>query len=128
MVLLLFCLLFLFVQPAVCDDNGGGVGVGKSPPSYDSSSYIVHGFLQLPYAEINEPFTLYYDLKNNQSRVDYYDGMVKTFQLAGNAQKMYKIAYETTESVMNQLNCFKVFFFLLRTLFIALCIWFPTMK
>ncbi len=32
------------------------------------------GTLQLPYAEIKEPFCAYYDKKSNKSRIDYYPG------------------------------------------------------
>lgn len=48
--------------------------VKATPPKFDST-YIVNGVLRLPYAEINEPFTAYFDSKNNRSRIDYYGGM-----------------------------------------------------
>lgn len=38
------------------------------------NSYTVEGVLQLPYAELKEPFTAYYDATTNQSRIDYYGG------------------------------------------------------
>lgn len=36
--------------------------------------YSVQGILRLPYAEIEEPFTGYFDATNKRSRVDYYGG------------------------------------------------------
>ena len=37
-------------------------------------TYSVQGMLHLPYAEINEPFSGYFDANNKKSRVDYYNG------------------------------------------------------
>ena len=45
-----------------------------------SSSYMVRGLLSIPFAEIQEPFSAWVDLDLNKSRIDYYGGMVKTFQ------------------------------------------------
>ena len=45
-----------------------------------SSSYMVRGLLSIPFAEIEEPFSAWVDLDLNKSRIDYYGGMVKTFQ------------------------------------------------
>lgn len=36
--------------------------------------YQVVGTLQLPYAQIEEPFTSWYDATKNRSRVDFYGG------------------------------------------------------
>ena len=46
-------------------------GKSNGPPVW-SSTYMVVGELKLPYAEIVEPFTGYFDAKNKKSRVDYY--------------------------------------------------------
>lgn len=43
--------------------------------------YSVKGVIQLPYAKIEEPFQAWVDLKNGKSRIDYYDGTDKTFQM-----------------------------------------------
>ena len=45
-----------------------------------SSSYSVQGRLYIPFAEIEEPFSAWVDLDRDKSRIDYYQGMVKTFQ------------------------------------------------
>ena len=50
-----------------------------SAPTWPSS-YKVRGVLTIPFAEIQEPFTAWVDLDMKKSRIDYYDGMVKTFQ------------------------------------------------
>ena len=45
-----------------------------------SRSYTVRGKLYIPFAEIEEPFSAWVDLDMDKSRIDYYSGMVKTFQ------------------------------------------------
>ena len=45
-----------------------------------SRSYSVRGRLYIPFAEIEEPFSAWVDLDQDKSRIDYYQGMVKTFQ------------------------------------------------
>ena len=44
------------------------------PPPNFSDTYIVKGTLYVPYAEIREPFYVWYDLKLGASRIDYYGG------------------------------------------------------
>ena len=48
------------------------VSAKSSPLLVWPSCYYVSGTLQLPYAEINEPFTAYFEAKKNRSRIDYY--------------------------------------------------------
>ena len=43
-------------------------------PSWNGEAYSVKGTLQLPYAEISEPFAASYDPKKKKSRIDYYGG------------------------------------------------------
>nr|XP_034314360.1 uncharacterized protein LOC105346357 [Crassostrea gigas] len=71
------------------------------------NSYTVEGVLQLPYAELKEPFTAYYDAMTNQSRVDYYGDLVVTMQLQAKNTSI-KVAYMTTESELNKRSCFLV--------------------
>ncbi|XP_061192572.1 digestive cysteine proteinase 1-like [Saccostrea echinata] len=78
----------------------------KDAPTW-GDSYSVDGVLQLPYAELKEPFRAYYDAKNNQSRIDYYNDLVITMQLQTQNISI-KIAYMTTETVTNQKTCFLV--------------------
>ena len=51
-----------------------------------------------------------YDLKSKQSRIDYYGGMVKTYQLSktGDFGSSIKIAPITTESQTNVNTCLQV--------------------
>ena len=58
------------------------LGLGLSQDTVPSwpSSYKVRGVLSIPFAEITEPFAAWVDLDMKKSRIDYYDGMVKTFQ------------------------------------------------
>ena len=80
----------------------------ESPPPW-SPTYTVSGYLTIPFAEINEKFDAYYDEESGSSRIDYYDGMDKTYQLSKNGDfgKMLKIVPMTDETVFNQINCFE---------------------
>ncbi|KAI0238627.1 Counting factor associated protein D [Lamellibrachia satsuma] len=67
--------------------------------------------IQLPYAEIKEPFQAYWDLKHNRSRIDYYGQTVITILKAGSGVPgdmgmSIKIAPMTTETVYNARTCF----------------------
>lgn len=79
---------------------------GSSAPIF-SPTYIVSGELNIPYAELREPFRAWYDGPNDRSRIDYYGGMVVTIQLG----KKYdygtslKIAPVTTEQELNVNTC-----------------------
>ncbi|XP_076249586.1 C1 family peptidase 26-29-p [Calliopsis andreniformis] len=80
----------------------------KSPEF--SNTYTVKGTLYIPYAEIREPFYAWFDSTKGSSRIDYYGGMVKTFQLShkGSYGSSIKIAPITTETVTNQETCLQV--------------------
>ncbi|CAB3232442.1 unnamed protein product [Arctia plantaginis] len=82
-----------------------------SPPQW-SPVYTVKGLLNIPYAELREPFYTWYDSNAGKSRIDYYGGMVKTYQLSAGAYKPFgtsvKVAPVTTESVLNQQTCLQV--------------------
>lgn len=72
--------------------------------------YSVSGVLNIPYAEINEPFYAWYDKANGRSRIDYYGGMVKTYQLTkqGSYGVSLKLAPVTTQSQTNKETCLQV--------------------
>jgi C1A family cysteine protease len=74
------------------------------------SSYTAKGILYIPYAEIAEPFYAWYDAANKKSRIDYYGGMVKTYQLGttGEFGTSLKLAPVTTEEAMNIERCLQV--------------------
>lgn len=80
-----------------------------NPPKWDPIQNV-RGTLYIPYAEIAEPFEAWYDQNTGRSRIDYYGGMVKTYQLA----KEYthgtalKIAPITNEKVENEPTCLQV--------------------
>ncbi|KAL7732364.1 hypothetical protein ACLKA6_004347 [Drosophila palustris] len=82
---------------------------GTKPPRWDPN-YIVKGTLYIPYAEIAEPFYAWYDKNTKRSRIDYYGGMVKTYQLAGEGQygTSLKLAPVTTRDALNKLSCLQV--------------------
>ncbi|XP_032691451.1 digestive cysteine proteinase 1 [Odontomachus brunneus] len=75
-----------------------------------NKAYTVKGTLYIPYAEIREPFYAWYDGASGSSRIDYYGGMVKTYQLSHKGQygASIKIAPVTTESVTNEDTCLQV--------------------
>lgn len=66
--------------------------------------------LYIPYAEIEEPFEAWYDENTGRSRIDYYGGMVKTYQLTseGAFGTSLKIAPITTDDQMNKETCLQV--------------------
>ncbi|XP_029426968.1 digestive cysteine proteinase 2-like isoform X2 [Rhinatrema bivittatum] len=72
--------------------------------------YHVSGILFLPYAEIEEPFEAWYNLSGEESRIQFYNGQVITFQ-HGFEKPFgvgYKITPETTETEVNVRKCFQV--------------------
>nr|QOV03073.1 cathepsin L2 [Dysdercus peruvianus] len=74
------------------------------------SSYEVQGVLTIPYAELREPFHAWFDSESGRSRIDYYDGMVKTLQLSseGKFGVSLKLAPMTTDERLNVPSCFQV--------------------
>lgn len=81
----------------------------KSPPKWENV-YTVKGTLYIPYAEIEEGFNAWYDVDKGRSRIDYYDGVVKTYQLTNEGQfgTSLKIAPITTNEVLNKQTCLQV--------------------
>jgi len=75
-----------------------------------STSYMLRGRLNIPFAEIEEPFSAWVDLDQDKSRIDYYNGMVRTFQrgdLKSHGTSV-KIIPMTNEVVVNKIDCFQV--------------------
>lgn len=66
--------------------------------------------MNIPYAELSEPFEAWFDKPTNRSRIDYYDGMVKTYQLtrSGDFGTALKIAPVTTDEEPNKITCLQV--------------------
>ena len=56
-----------------------GLSWSATAPAWPDS-YMLRGTLSIPFAEIEEPFSAWVDIKLKKSRIDYYGGMVKTFQ------------------------------------------------
>jgi len=82
---------------------------GTETPAW-ATAYSVQGVLSIPFAEIEEPFAAWVNLDKRKSRIDYYGGMVKTFQ-RGDVDKygtLVKIVPYTDEVVVNSLDCFQV--------------------
>lgn len=90
---------FLFISKAIA----------TKPPRWDSV-YTVQGVLYIPYAEIAEPFEAWFEKHTNRSRIDYYNGVVKTYQLSheGDYGTSLKIAPVTTNEKANVLTCLQV--------------------
>ncbi|XP_011499538.1 PREDICTED: digestive cysteine proteinase 1 [Ceratosolen solmsi marchali] len=78
-------------------------------PSFNNA-YTAKGTLYIPYAEIREPFYAWFDDQTGNSRIDYYGGMVKTYQLSseGPYGTSIKVAPVTTESDVNKQTCLQV--------------------
>lgn len=83
--------------------------MATKPPRWDPI-YTVKGVLNIPYAELTEPFEAWYDKHTNRSRIDYYHGTVKTYQLSREGQfgTSLKIAPVTTDEIENEMTCLQV--------------------
>uniref|UniRef100_A0A1B0GB46 Peptidase C1A papain C-terminal domain-containing protein n=1 Tax=Glossina morsitans morsitans TaxID=37546 RepID=A0A1B0GB46_GLOMM len=79
------------------------------PPRWDAT-YITKGILYIPYVEIAEPFFAWYDKNTRRSRIDYYGGMVKTYQSAGEDQygTSLKLAPVTNKNELNKVTCLQL--------------------
>ncbi|XP_073986481.1 C1 family peptidase 26-29-p [Rhodnius prolixus] len=87
-----------------------GSACREDKPPVFSSEYSVRGVLTIPYAELTEPFFAWYDSHNGRSRIDYYGGTVKTYQISGMGPygSLLKIAPVTTEDTWNVDTCLQV--------------------
>ena len=97
---------FLNILLLICAVNAKSVPLKlKGTPFSNLKHYSISGILSLPYAEINEPFRAWYDADQYASRIDYYDGMVNTIQLAAKSSSEHgcsiKVAPMTDESQTN---------------------------
>lgn len=101
--MLLLAFICIILLHGVCSGNSV-----KAPVF--SNAYTAKGTLYIPYAEIREPFYAWYDAKSGNSRIDYYGGMVKTYQLSGEGPygTSIKVAPITTETDMNKQTCLQV--------------------
>lgn len=69
--------------------------------------YRVEGTIELPYAEIVEPYTAWIDPANSRSRIDSYEGLATVLYLgnSGKYGRMKEIVYSTTEKFINRRIC-----------------------
>ncbi|CAF0723202.1 unnamed protein product [Brachionus calyciflorus] len=99
--------LALFVLGLICIN---AASVKKTAPFSNIKRYSISGIIYLPYAEVEEPFRAWYDADQSASRIDYYDGMETTIQLAPTRLTDYgtgiKIAPMTDEAQTNVRTCF----------------------
>ncbi|XP_002741693.1 counting factor associated protein D-like, partial [Saccoglossus kowalevskii] len=75
-----------------------------------SDVYHTSGILRLPYAELNEPFEVFYNKSAAASRMDFYGGMDKTYLLAtkGTYGTSFIISPMTDKSGTSAAECFLV--------------------
>ena len=90
-----------------------GLAVAVDPPVFPDQ-YTSVGVLLLPYAQLREPFTAYFDGQQGRSRIDYYDDLMLTLQKSPAAAQngldygaVYKIAYDVNEKGKAQRVCFQ---------------------
>ncbi|XP_039367087.1 digestive cysteine proteinase 1-like [Mauremys reevesii] len=95
--------------PAFCFLSGAGCTAGWAVPDF-GNIYHVSGVINLPFAEIQEPFEAWYNLTGAKSRIQYYQGQVVTFQYGAERPfgALYKITPETTELELNVRKCFRI--------------------
>lgn len=81
----------------MCCQCSSALATPRQAPPVFADQYEARGRILLPYAEIDEPFTAYFDGQGNKSRIDYYGDLELTVQRP-DLQQAYKIAYMTTTS------------------------------
>lgn len=72
-----------------------------------ASQYTCKGKIWMPYAELDEPFTAYYDGKAGKSRIDYYDDLMVSVQRA-DIKQYYKLAYMVNTRGDSDRVCFNL--------------------
>ncbi|XP_050430980.1 digestive cysteine proteinase 1 [Adelges cooleyi] len=82
---------------------------GAEPPAWNPY-YSLQAQISIPYADVQEPFKAWYDSESGNSRIDYYDGMAKTYQLSGKGDfgASIKVVPVTTETETNTVKCLQV--------------------
>lgn len=108
---------FVFFFASLLDLISGGPSKHASTVGFPDR-YAVDGVIILPYADIHETFTAYYDKRENRSRIDYYGDLVQTIQRGdqvingGNDDDIigvsYKLAYNVDEEGLPNRVCFQV--------------------
>ncbi|XP_067399459.1 digestive cysteine proteinase 1-like [Emydura macquarii macquarii] len=95
--------------PAFCFLSGAGCASGWIVPDF-GNVYHVSGVIDMPFAEIKEPFEAWYNLSGEKSRIEYYHGQVVTFQYGAERPfgALYKVTPETTEVEVNVRKCFRI--------------------
>ncbi|XP_033113650.1 digestive cysteine proteinase 2-like isoform X2 [Anneissia japonica] len=81
-----------------------------TPPKF-TASYHSSGVLHLPYAELDEPFQIFYDVDNKRSRVDFYNGLDTVYLFENKTGFEYGVSYSISpETVTDEVKtgCFQV--------------------
>ncbi|PAA50277.1 hypothetical protein BOX15_Mlig029086g5 [Macrostomum lignano] len=81
---------------------------GPPTPPPMPKFYTVSGTIELPYAEISEPFSAYVDNEKQLSRIDYYSGMVQSFNFANASHSGYLLHPVSTETEKNKRDCYQL--------------------
>lgn len=69
--IIIFSLIRIYIEITYFDIHFIAALPTRDPPVFGDNYYIA-GVLLLPYAEIKEPFTAFFDKQNSRSRIDYY--------------------------------------------------------
>ncbi|XP_071965328.1 digestive cysteine proteinase 1-like [Antedon mediterranea] len=103
------CVIVLFV---LLVDLSGSLSVKADPPKPAfTGSYYASGVLQLPYAELKEEFSIYYDVKTKRSLVSFYNGLDKTYLFEKNAGFDYGVTYTISPETVTgkvETGCFQM--------------------
>ncbi|XP_056336490.1 counting factor associated protein D-like [Danio aesculapii] len=79
---------------------------GRTVPDF-GKMYHVKGVISLPSYEIEEPFEAWYDFEGNRSRIDYYNGTVRTFLIGNDLD--YGAIYQIRPVLpTNDIRCFQL--------------------
>ena len=86
----LFFITILFLLKIVLSN---GMRLDPPPKPKWPQKVYAEGYLVLPYAELSEPFTAYYDGPGKRSRIDYYGGEYSRIQIQYLVATLYNIRW-----------------------------------
>ncbi|CAH2097358.1 unnamed protein product [Euphydryas editha] len=100
--------LHILLLSALAFDPGFAYVTGEEPTLTWSTEYHARGELTNLFTGIIKPFEIWYSAELNKSRIDYYNGMVRTYSVGETEEDLgqqFKIYPKTTEKVTNEIVC-----------------------
>ncbi|XP_045455734.1 cathepsin K-like [Melitaea cinxia] len=102
--------LYILLLSALAFDPGFAFVLSDEKNLTWSTNYHARGEMTNLFTGIIKPFEIWYSAEINKSRIDFYNGMVKTFSVGETDEDLgqeFKVYPMTTETVTNQIVCEK---------------------